>query len=117
MNVGRFSFAAFVTIVLFASQTSAQTIVAGLTTSNRLFDGLENLDFRPLGVDTDQPGIGALSRISAGGNANARGTSFSIGDAGETLGILALHSSLQLQPPSVLTTFSPSLFFPVTQQG
>lgn len=87
MNFGRFSFAAFATIVLFASQASAQTIVAGSTTGNRLFDGLENLNFLPDGVGTFEPGIGALSRISAGGNANARGTSFTIGDAGETLGI------------------------------
>ena len=106
MNVGRFSFAAFVTIVLFASQTSAQTIVAGPTTSNRLFDGLENLDFRPLGVDTDQPGIGARSRISAGGNANARGTSFSIGDAGETFGI----TGFTLQSATATTFGSDDVF-------
>ena len=86
----RHSFAVLLTVVLLASQASAQSIVAGSTTGNRLFDGLENLDFRNLGVGTDQPGIGALSRISAGGNANARGTSFSIGDAGVTFGITGL---------------------------
>lgn len=85
MNVVRFSAVLVAVLGLFASQASAQSIVAGPTTSNRLFDGLENLDFFPLGTGTAQPGIGALSRISVGGAAEARGTSFTIGNAGETL--------------------------------
>ena len=106
MNVIRCFFAVLVTVIFLASQASAQSIVAGSTTANRLFDGLENLDFRPLGVDTVQPGIGARSRISAGGNANARGTSFAIGDAGETLSI----TGFTLQSASDATFGSDDVF-------
>ena len=90
MYVVRFSAVLVAAFGLFASHASAQTIVAGPTTANRLFDGLENLDFRDRGVGTQDPGIGALSRISPGGNAEARGTSFTIGNAGETLDITGL---------------------------
>jgi len=95
MNAVRLSAVLLAVFALHASQVSAQSIVAGPTTTNRLFDGLENLDFLSLGIGTDQPGIGALSRISAGGTATARGTSFTIGNAGETLNItgLALQSA------------------------